>query len=55
MVRIYRYVLVTIMIGLIIWGVWYVLSKYSERRSYNDGILVMVELEVENGTGNRIY
>ena len=55
MVRIYRYLLVTIMIGLIIWGVWYVVSSYNERRSYEDGILVMSELEVESGAGNSIY
>lgn len=55
MVRIYRYVLVTILVGLIIWGVWYVVSSYNEQRSREEGILVLEEWEVVNGTGNRIY
>ena len=55
MVRIYRYVLVTLIIGLLVWGIWYVYSCYSEQRSKEGGTLVRVESEISYGTGNSIY
>ena len=45
MERIYRYVLVVVMIALISWGVWYVISHYQEQSTYEDGVLVRVEPE----------
>ncbi len=55
MVRIYRYVLVTLIIGLIVWGVWYVYSSYNEQRSKEGGTLVKTEREMDDGAGNSIY
>lgn len=43
MVRIYRYFLVVVLILLISWGVWYVVSNYDKESDYEDGVLVRIE------------
>ena len=62
--RIYRYVLVAVMIALISWGVWYVFSYYRNQSTYEDGVLVKTELRnhkwregegITYGTGYNIY
>ena len=58
MVRIYRYVLVAIVIALISWGVWYVVSCYNKPSSYEEGVLVRIEQEgkdITYGTGYSIH
>ena len=66
MIRVYRYVLVTLLIGLIVWGIWYVVSLYNDEGTHEEGILVhvtasmqaevyMKEAEMEHGAGNGIY
>lgn len=45
MERIYRYVLVAVMIALISWGVWYVISHYNKQSTYEDGVLVRIGQE----------
>jgi hypothetical protein len=46
MVRIYRYLLVVVLVALIAWGIWYVISHYQEQSTYEDGVLVRIEAEV---------
>ena len=53
MVRIYRYVLVVILMALILWGVWYVISHYNKQSTYEDGVLV--RKEITYGAGYSIY
>lgn len=55
MERKYRCVLVVLMVGLIVWGIWYVFSCYNDQRSKEGGTLVRLESEVTYGTGNSIY
>ena len=53
--KIYRCVIVGLMVILIVWGVWYVFSCFKEQGSHEDGVLGRVEREIGNGTGNSIY
>ena len=55
MVRIYRFVLVAVLIALISWGVWYVVSNYNKQSIYEDGVLVRKEVEGVYGTGYYLY
>ena len=47
MVRIYRCFLVGVLILLVTWGVWYVVSNYSKESTYEDGVLVWEEIKIE--------
>lgn len=40
MERIYRWILIAIVIALVSWGVWYVFSAYNKERVHENGILV---------------
>ena len=47
MERIYRCILVILMVALIGCGVWYVFSVYNQQKLYEDGVLVKSEQVVE--------
>lgn len=62
MEKIYRYVLVTILIVLLIWGIWYIYACYQGKGAHEEGILVEGTMRKEDmkqgadhGTGNYIY
>ena len=55
MVRIYRYVLVAVLIALIAWGIWYVVFHCQKQSTYEEGVLVRVEVEGAYGTGYYLY
>lgn len=53
--RMYRCVLVVLMIAAIGFGVWYYTYSYSEQRSIKDGTLVLQELIDKNVSDCGIY
>ena len=55
MERIYRWILVGVLVVLLGWGIWYVVTEYGKQSTYDNGVLVYGKMEEIDGSGNGIY